>query len=74
MSFFKHIFFDNQARSLSFTPHGSGRFTTNKNVDQVNHGRRLKDEFNSAFLEFWEGEPGDFVYVQLETFAGFDLD
>ncbi len=74
MSFFKHIFLDKKARSFSFTPHGSGRFTTNKNVDQVIHGRKLNDEFNSASLEFWGGEPGNFVYVQLETFAGFDLD
>ena len=72
--FFKHIFFNDQANSVSFTPLGSGRFPTNENISQVSHSGRLKDEFDEAFLNFWEGEPGNFVYVELETFPGFELD
>lgn len=72
--FFKHIFLDNKARSISFTPLGTGRFETNKNIDQTKHGKKLKNEFEEAFLDFWQGEPGDFVYVELETFPGFELD
>ena len=72
--FFKHIFLENKARSINFTPLGSGRFETNKNIDQTKHGNKLKNEFEEAFLDFWQGEPGDFVYVELETFPGFELD
>lgn len=72
--FFKHIFLENRANSISFTPLGSGRFNINKNVDQTQHGRRLKDEFNEALQDFWQGDPGDFVYVELETYPDFELD
>lgn len=72
--FFKHIFFENKARSISFTPLGSGRFATKEKVNQITHGKRLKDEFNSAFLDFWNGEPGNSVFVEFETFSGFGLD
>lgn len=72
--FFKHVFLENKARSISFTPLGTGRFNTNKNIDQTQHGNKLKNEFEEAFLDFWQGEPGDFVYVELETFPGFELD
>ncbi|WP_051315155.1 S8 family peptidase [Algoriphagus terrigena] len=71
---FKHIFLKNKAKSISFTPLGSGRFSINGEVNQVRHGKRLKEEFDSAFLDFWEGEPQDFVYVEFETFPGYDLD
>lgn len=72
--FFKHIFFNNKAKSVKFTPLGSGRFPTNEKISQVSHGKRLKDEFDEAFIDFWEGEPGDYVYVEFETFPGFALD
>lgn len=72
--FFKHIFLDYKARSISFTPPGSGRFPTNEKIDQISHGNKLKNEFDEALLEFWEGEPGDFVYVEFQTFPGFELD
>ncbi|WP_114752016.1 S8 family peptidase [Pleomorphovibrio marinus] len=72
--FFKHIFFENKAHSISFTPLGTGRFETNKNIDQTKHGSKLKSEFEEALEDFWQGEPGDFVYVELETFPGFELD
>lgn len=72
--FFKHIFFNDQANSVSFTPFGSGRPKINEKISQTNHGERLKNDFNEAFLNFWEGEPGNYVYVELETFPGFDLD
>lgn len=72
--FFKHIFLENKAKSISFTPLGSGRFETNKNIDQAKHGSKLKSEFEEALEDFWQGEPGDFVYVELETFPGFELD
>lgn len=72
--FFKHIFLENKAQSISFTPLGSGRFETNKNIDQTKHGNKLKNEFEDAFLDFWQGEPGGFVYVEVETFPGFELD
>jgi len=41
--FFKHIFLQNKAQSKSFTPLGSGRFDTNKNIDQTKHGNKLKN-------------------------------
>lgn len=72
--FFKHIFLKTKPRSINFTPLGSGRFSINEKVNQVRHGKRLKDEFNSAFHDFSAGEPRDFVYVEFETFPGFDLD
>ncbi|MBS9525665.1 S8 family peptidase [Litoribacter alkaliphilus] len=72
--FFKHIFLENKVRSISFTPLGTGRFKTNKNIDQTKHGNKLKNDFEEAFLDFWQGEPGDFVYVELETYPGFELD
>ncbi|RAI86806.1 S8 family peptidase [Algoriphagus yeomjeoni] len=72
--FFKHIFLDNKPTSSNFTPHGSGRFATNENINQAKHGGKLKTEFNEAFLDFWEGEPGNFVYVDIEAFSGFELD
>lgn len=39
--FFKHIFLNNKARSIKFTPLGSGRFPTNENINQINHGKKL---------------------------------
>lgn len=74
MDLFKHIFLENKAKSISFTPLGSGRFFTNPNVYQIKHGQKLKKEFGEAIHNFWQGEPGDFVYVELETFPGFELD
>jgi hypothetical protein len=72
--FFKHIFLENKAKSINFTPLGSGRFLTNTNLDQTKHGQKLKEEFGEAILDFWQGEPGDFVYVEFETFPSFELD
>lgn len=72
--FFKHIFLENKARSISFTPLGTGRLITNKNIDQTQHGEKLKNEFDAAFQDFWQGGPRDFVYVEFETFPGFELD
>lgn len=51
--FFKHIFLENKGKSISFTPLGSGRLDTNKNIDQTKHGRKLKNEFNEVFQDFW---------------------
>ncbi|MEX2566887.1 MAG: S8 family peptidase [Cyclobacteriaceae bacterium] len=72
--FFKHIFLENKGKPISFTPLGSGRLDTNINIDQTKHGRKLKNEFNEAFQDFWQGDQGDFVYVEFETFPGFELD
>lgn len=74
MDFFKHIFLENKVRSISFTPLGSGRFQTNKNIDQTKHGNKLKNEFDDTLEDFWQSEPGDFVYIELETFPDFELD
>lgn len=72
--FFKHIFFKNKAKSFNFTPFGSGRFAVNEGVNQVRHGKRLKDEFGSSVLNFSKEEQRDFVYVEFETFPGYELD
>lgn len=72
--FFKHIFLENKARSISYTPLGKPKTLVKERPDQKKHGNKLKNEFDAAFQDFWQGEPGDFVYVELETFPGFELD
>jgi hypothetical protein len=72
--FFKHIFLANKVKSVSYTSLGKKIPTINKIADQVGHGNKLKAKFNEAFLDFWEGEPGNFVFVDIETFPGFELD
>jgi hypothetical protein len=69
--FFEHIILENKAKSINFIPLGSGRFLTTTNLDQIKDGQKLKENFGEAILDFWQDEPGDFDYVEFETFPIF---
>jgi hypothetical protein len=72
-----HILLNENTSTLPYTSINRGRsiVVPRTNIDRIEQGTKVRDEFNAAVAAFIEEGPGDdFVYVIFRSVPGFFLD
>lgn len=69
-----HIKINGTTQSLPFTPNGGGNFEWRKISDPEAQAIAIKSKFNSAVETFKNNSNTDFVFIQIDSENGFEID
>jgi hypothetical protein len=74
MSQLNHIEINGSTQSLPFTPNGGGNFEWRKISDPEAHAISIKSKLNQAVETFKNSNDTDFVFIQIDSENGFEID
>lgn len=69
-----HIEINGSTQSLPFTPNGGGNFNWREISEREAHAIAIKSKFNSAVESFKNSGSTDFVFIQIDSENGFEID